>query len=275
MGQERHFKCDECKKEAFVSRDDWLAELRSLKWTVRNEIYFFCDECSAKRASEIKDQQKQAKKDFSRIASKGARRSLVSGQVLYERKPTETGVKDERLTYLDRSNDARFLMSARLNVRDELRAVGNLYGGSVQLAEMGHGNSFAQESVDGGKHGAGGGVTPSLIEARQIADIAQHCMKSLPAIRHRANSRKMKTGAHLNIPARQLVDAICVHGYEITEVAIRFDWWAKRAETGVTFVPKQQSQKLKAALIDALSAIDEAFQEHGIDARRIGVVKVR
>ncbi|MEM1391463.1 MAG: hypothetical protein AAGG45_10315, partial [Pseudomonadota bacterium] len=210
-----------------------------------------------------------------RLFTGGARRSLVSGQVLYERKPTGTGFKDERLTYLDRSNETRFIMSARLSIRDELRSVGNLYGGSVMLAEMGHGNAFAQESVDGGKYGAGGGVTPAMIEARQIADVAQNCMKSIPAARHRGNSRKFVTGQHDKIPARRLVDHICVQGFDITEVAMRYGWWVERKETKIQHVPKQQSQKLKAALIVALQAIDEAFQEHGIDARRMGVVKVR
>lgn len=283
MGQDKHVKCDECSATAFLTQQDWRAELRGLKWTTHKEIVFFCSECSARNKSEDAASRKLRAKEIARLAKKGARRSFVGGQVLYVEKEDLTGrrIREgenaplERVTYLDRTNEARFIMSSRLSIDDELRAVGNFYGGSVQLAEMGHGNSFAQESVDGGKHGAGGGVTPAMIEARQIADIAQRCMKDLPIIRHRVNSKKFKVGEHSKITARQLVDPICVHGFDVTEVAMRFGWWAQRSDTGTRFIPKQQSQKLKAALVDALEAIDEAFQEFGIDAQRIGVVKVR
>lgn len=41
-------------------------------------------------------------------------------------------------------------------------------------------------------------------------------------------------------------------------------------------VPKQQSQKLKAAIVSTLREIDEAWGKAGIDARgMLGVVEVR
>ncbi len=269
MGQQKHVKCAGCGVTAFLGRKDWREELRQMRWTVRGSAMYHCSQCTADRAKEDRE--------YKKLAKSGARRSLIPGQVLEELKrgDDQKTPRYEPVTPLGYANDARFLMSSKLVIRDELRAVGNYYGGSVQLAELGHGNTFAQEAVDGGKHGAGGGVTPAMIEARQIADVAQRCMKDLPVIRHRANSRKFKMGAHRNILARQLVDAICIHQFEITEVAMRFGWWAQRSDTGTQFIPKQQSQKLKAALVDALEAIDEAFQEFGIDAQRIGVVRVR
>lgn len=222
-----------------------------------------------------KKQDKREEAYNRRMAAGGARRSFVSGQVLFEDKPGLVGSSQERITYLDRCNDARFLMSARLTIRDELRAVGNLYGGSVQLAELGHGNTFAQESVDGGKHGAGGGITPAMVEAQQIANIAQAAMRDLPTIRHKARSSKFRMGPHQTMTARSLVDPICVHGFDLTEVAMRFGWWVQHEDSGNPKIPKQQSQKLKAALVAALEAINEALHDHGIDARLIGVVKVR
>lgn len=279
MGQQKHVKCDECLEEAFVSRENWRAELRGLKWTTQKEIGFFCESCSAKHKAVAKNAKKKKDADFSKIAKSGARRSLIPGQVFEELKRGDGSKtpKYEPVTPLGHSNLARFLMSSKLSMRDQLRAVGNLYGGMVQLSELGHGNTFAQESVDGGKHGAGGGVTPAMIEARQIAGIAQQCMKGLPVIRHRANSRKYRVGSHSPISARQLVDLICVHQFDMKEVAMRFGWWVEVQSKNAKLqrIPKQQSQKLKAALIDALEAIDEAFQEYGIDAQRIGVLKVR
>lgn len=283
MGQQKHVKCDECDETAFLTRDDWRAELRTLKWTTHKEIVFFCSECSSRHAAEGREEEKRRKREFAKLARFGARRSFIGGQVLFVEKEDLTGrrIRDgenaplERITYLDRCNDARELMSAQLNIRDSLRTVGNLYGHSVLLADHGHGNAFAQETVDGGKHGAGGGVTPAMIEARQIADIAQRCMAKLPVIRHRVNSQKFRMGPHEAIPARGLIDPICVYGYQVREVAFRNGWWVENKDTKLRKVPKQQSQKLKAALIDALEAIDTAFQEFGIDAQRIGVVKVR
>lgn len=275
MGQQKHVKCAGCGETAFLGRKDWREELKEMKWTVRGSATYHCGQCSAERTKEDRE--------YKKLAKSGARRSFIPGQVLYVEKEDLTGRRIrkgenaplERVTYLDRCNETRDFMSAKLGIPDTLRSVGNLYGHSVLLAEHGHGNAFAQETVDGGKHGAGGGVTPSMIEARQIAGIAQHCMKSLPIIRHRTNSRKYKMGPHNNLSARGLIDPVCVYGYQLREVAMRYGWWVENKETKLQKVPKQQSQKLKAALVDALEAIDEAFQEFGIDAQRIGVVKVR
>ena len=222
MGQQKHVKCSGCDATLLLSSENWQAELKGHEWTLRRVSIAYCKSCSNDR---VGGSITQTDKAYRRLAERGARRSLVPGQVLYERKPVATGVKDERLTWLNYANDTRYIMSARLSIDDGLRTVGNLYGGSVQLAEHGHAHSFAQEYVDGGRHGSGGGIIPAMTEAREIAGIAQHCVKSLPVLRHRVNSRKFRMGEHRDIRTRQLVDAICVYGFELTEVAMRFGWW--------------------------------------------------
>ena len=223
------------------------------------------------------DQERREKKRetafHAELRKGGQRRHFQSGTVLYERKGTPSGRnRSERVTYLDRASDARQLMSHRLVINDGLRSVGNLYGGSVQMASLGVGTSFASESVDGGRH-ATGGVTLHMIEAQEIARIAQTRLATLPMIRHAQRSRE-EAGPHKIITPRELVDAVCVEGMDIKELAFRSGWWVNR--NNKTILPKQQSQKLKAALISALEEIDDALAEKGIDARRIlGVVEVR
>lgn len=255
--------CYACQKRFPHTSSDWRAELTDAGWLViAGRLY--CADCDPIR------KRKPAPMEA------GARKFLIPGQVLFRDKTTSQGMQMERITYLDRCNDARFLMSARLDVNDELRAVGNLYGGSVQLAEYGHGvdRSFVQEAVDGGKH-ATGGVTPAMIDAMQIAKIARAAMDQQPSLHHRTASRKFKSGPHLVFPLRSLADMICVYGLDITEAATRAGWWLENRDSGKRFVAKQQSQKLKAGLITALETIDAAFQDHGIDARRMGIVRVR
>lgn len=203
----------------------------------------------------------------------GARRSLYGGQTLHE--PTGGDKPTIRVTYQDRHNEARFIMSSRIAISPGLRSVANLYGHSVLMVGLGPGHEFAQEAVDGGKNGANGGPALRQIQAAQVARVAQICLNKMPAITHRANSGKFQQGAHRPIPVRKLVDGICVCGYDISEVALRAAWWQKK-DTDLPFVPRPQSKKLKAALIAALEAIDEEFQDHGIDARGlVGVVVVR
>lgn len=115
-------------------------------------------------------------------------------------------------------------MSSRLQIPDGLRSVGNLYGASVQVASIGSGNPFAQEVVDGGKHGATGGITVHMIESLQIAKIAQTRMAIMPALHHNAHSKTCKLGSHTMIPVRKLIDAICVEGLDVVEVAMRAGW---------------------------------------------------
>lgn len=263
MSGKKFTTCNGCGQRWPHTSTDWRAELSDADWLViAGRMY--CPDCDPVRAK-----RKQP-------AEAGARKFLIPGQVLFRDKPTPDGVKMERITYLDRCNDARYLMSARLMIDDDLRAVGNLYGGSVQLTEYGHGGdrSFVQEAVDGGKH-ATGGMTPALIHALEVVKFARNAMNQLPPLHHRAASRKFKAGPHLVFPIAKLADMICVFGLDITEAATRAGWWLENRDTGKRFVANQQTQKLKAGLVLALETMDQTFQDHGIDARRWGVVRVR
>lgn len=215
------------------------------------------------------DDDKREARIQARLRQGGQRSNYLPGHVLHER----TGGETQRVTYLDRTNHARLLMSSRLSIPDGLRSVGNLYGASVQEATMGLGKAFAQEAVDGGHNGATGGVPLRMVEARQVADIAQARLASLPPSSHRCHA-KAKHGFHRPISARHLVDGICVSGLGVTEIALRFGWWIM--DNDRTVIRKKQSQKLKADLVEALREIDAAWADRGIDARGIlGVVEVR
>lgn len=208
-------------------------------------------------------------KFWNKLREGGQRASFESGNVLYERK----GKGSERLTYLDRTNDVRPLMSGRLKMADGLRAVGNLYGDSVLVAMLGIGHQFAQEAVDGGKHGATGGMPVRMLEAAEVARIAQGVMADMPSITHRCNV-KFSHGSHKPITCRSLADSVCAHGMSLSEVALRAGWWT--CEKRVPRVNKAKTTKLSDKLAEILKAIDEEWSANGIDARGIlGVLEVR
>lgn len=222
-----------------------------------------------------KEKDRAEKRLLKHLKGGGQRNSLSPGQVLYERRGGEK--PSERITYLDRANDARCLMSAKIQLPDGLRSVGNLYGHYVVFAELGPATPFVKETIDGGG-GSSTSVTQRMMEAKEIAGIAQYLMKTMPLIRHEPRKGKFVQGPHHPISVRDLVDAICVHGQDVTETALRSGWWAKRSEEedAKHFLPKRQHQKLAAALRGALEEIDEEFKSVGIDARRIlGVVEVK
>lgn len=204
---------------------------------------------------------------WSKIRKGGGRASLEAGHVIYQ----PTGGESVRVTYLDRTNDVRPLISNRLKVPDHLRAVGNFYGDAVLISTYGPGKPFAQEALDGGVRSEG--VSFLMVQGAQCARIAQECMARLPALTHRCNTKAAR-GPHDPIAVRALVDGVCVRSQGIAEIALRAGWWVQGKRHAV--VHDKQASKLRNGLIAALEAIDEVWIGHGIDARRIvGIAEVR
>jgi hypothetical protein len=160
----------------------------------------------------------------------------------------------------------RVLLSGRIRLNDTLRGVGNVYGASAEEIRIGLSGEFLPEIVDGGQKSAGG-ITPHLVAVAQRVRFAQAALADLPTIRHRATSQQ-GAGPHRPLTHRDLIDTVCVEGTELTEIALRYGWYIRGLRKDGTpkyTIPKQQSQKLKAALVDGLEAIETTWRAEGID----------
>ena len=171
------------------------------------------------------------------------------------------------------------MLSNRIRISDFLRGVGNVYGAWVEEVRIGPSGIFLPEVVDGRQY-ASGGITPHLVAVSQRVRIAQVSLAEMPRLRHRVKAEmgaepeagKNRPGPHRTLTHRDLIDAVCVKGADLTEVALMFGWYVRRIQkdgAGKPSIPKQQSQKLKAALVDGLEAIEAAWTEANIDIHRI------
>jgi hypothetical protein len=214
-----------------------------------------------KKSAEIADSIFQT-----RLRKGGQRMRLTGRADLYER----NGANLKQLNEMGSQVRTRALLSNRLRINDFLRAVGNVYGASVEEVRIGLSGEFLPEAVDGGQC-ASGGPTPHLVAVGQRVRIAEAALAELPSLRHR-----LKTGDGVGppspLPLRSLVDAVCVSGSDLNEVALKFGWYVRRPQKNgslKTTIPKQQSQKLKAGLIEGLEAIETAWSEANIDISRL------
>ena len=200
----------------------------------------------------------QAAEVFNQRLKQGGQRIRITGRAdIYERKGAE----------LNQINDGarvktRALLSNRIQLSGYMRGIGNVYGSSIEEMQMGLSGEFLPEVVDGGKSSTGG-ITPHLVAISERVTIAQRALSQLPAIRYRAKATTT-AGPHRMISHRQLIDAVCVRGSDMNEIALTFGWFVKDP-VGAIKVPKQQSQKIKAGLIDGLEAIEQAWTDESID----------
>lgn len=206
--------------------------------------------------------EKAAKAFQSRLRQGGQRMRITGRADIYERR----GAQLEQINDYGSQVKTRALLSNRIRMNDFLRGVGNVYGASVEKIRIGLSGEFLPEVVDGGQC-ASGGITPHLVAVGQRVRIAQTALGEMPRLRHRVKS-EMGVGPHRTLTHRELIDAVCVEGADLTEVALMFGWYIRRTEKDgaeKTLIPKQQSQKLKAALIDGLEAIEAAWSQADID----------
>ena len=190
---------------------------------------------------------------FQKQLTKGGQRIRITGRAnLYERRGTQL----EQINDYGSPVKTRPILSNRIRIADHLRGIGNLYGAYVEQLTIGGSGEFLADKVDGGQHGTGG-TSPHLVAISQEVKIAQSALRELPLIRHRRKS-EISAGPHRALSHRELIDAVCVEGKDIAEVALIFGWYVQKPTQSIT-IPKQQSQKLKTALIEGLKAIDTAW----------------
>lgn len=208
--------------------------------------------------------EERAEREWLETLRRGGQRARITGTAeIYQRR----GSQLERVTQMGAKARARPIMSNRIALSDHLRAVGNAYGGWLEECRLGLSGDSLKEVVDGGQV-MSGGISVAQLESRQRVRIARRAMADLPALRHDARQRydeagNTLVGAHEPIARASLVDAICAYGSDITEVALKTGWFVIR--DGKPHVPKNQAEKLKTALFEALEAISLAWEEAGID----------
>lgn len=200
-----------------------------------------------------------AEKAFQNRLRQGGQKIKLTGKAdIYERR----GETLAQINSLGSRPKTRAILSNRLQLSNHLRGIGNLYGASVELLHIGPSGDFLREVVDGGQV-ATGGTSPHILEASQRVQIAQAALSSLRVLRHKPNSG-FDVGAHRPIRLLDLINLVCVQGADVREVAITNGWFIRKGNSDQISIPKQQSQKLKAALVEGLKAIDDAWAEADI-----------
>lgn len=180
-----------------------------------------------------------------------------------DERETEAAVSYDHLSYAF----TRGVLSPRITLSPLHRGIGNLYGASVEQLDAGGvpAVGLMRESVDGGRVNTDGPMV-SLTDARDRVRVARAMMKVLPDLTYSPRSSK-KVGLHKPIKVRTLVDAVCVHGIKLETIAKAHGWGLLGAPSPaqpkplIVEVPKQQSQKIKAGLTDALDEIYDAWKE--------------
>lgn len=176
----------------------------------------------------------------------------------------------ERVSNEGASARARGIMSPKIIVTPYQRGIANLYGAAVERIEAGgmSGANMLQDAVDGGKGGSDG-MAMALELDRQLVRVARGVLDASPDLSYRPRSSK-PIGPHKPIKIRFLFDAVSVYGVKLEAVAKSRGWGITDAPSAaqptppVKDVPKQQSQKIKAALIAAIEDVADAWEEHNV-----------
>lgn len=187
------------------------------------------------------------------------------------RKPDPAAIYERRrgkLEPVSLSAQAVGVTSPKLVLTPMRRGVANYYGACVERVSSG---AWAvgrlRVAVDSGK--AGGHGSLALVELRRAVVVAQAALRAMPPLSYLPRS-SYPIGPHEPIRRTLLVDAVCVYGHELDSVARAFGWFTLRDETRagepatVKVIPKQQRQKIKAGLEEALDAITDAWTTEGV-----------
>ncbi len=190
-----------------------------------------------------------------------------------------------RLNHIASSAGTRGVTSPKIILTPGQRGVANYYGACMERREAGTPlGGELREAVDGGPYGS---HIPAIgaMEAQHCLDVSWRVLREAAPLVYAPRS-SMLVGPHHPIPIRHLVDAVCVYGADIGSVAKRAGWWVEKTltktrsdkskyEVTVQTLPKQQSQKVKAALVDALDAMGEAWIAEEVHIPRwVGTIEV-
>lgn len=172
------------------------------------------------------------------------------------------GAKLDRLTAVDHSNEVRFIMSNRIKIDPELRAIGNYYGACVETLMAGRSGEAIPVFVDLSSKPSTG-VADYMLMVRETVQAAEFALNGMNNLTFEPHG-KAQRGPHDPIPMRVLIDGICVFGCDIADVAQKYGWWVRRDRKGPKSVPDKQTRKLKAGLILGLHRVRENWDRAGI-----------
>ena len=202
-------------------------------------------------------------RDVSRLGGEFARLHRTQATV-YDR--VRKGV--ERKTVLDTRNAVRPLLSSKLPLNREQRAVGTYYAHCVESKSDCRSGDLTMERVDGG---SSAGSDAALVRAYTLKAerIANEALAGMQAATF--NARGASSGPHSPIFIHEIVSAVCVSGMTLTDVGMKFGWYSsreiKRRKTGKMIeriVPDRQRKVLSEALVNALDGIKMAWDDNWI-----------
>lgn len=177
---------------------------------------------------------------------------------------SKVGDKRERETAAGERTVVTGSLDPRLKLTVQQRAVGSCYGAYCEAVLKAGSAVFLREYVDSGRSG-GGGATDRTVHMMRMIEAAHVALGQVDPITYpvgRARGEK-RVGPHHAIAARDLIDAICLHGQSLELVAISSGWVMERAggkRAGALVVPDRQRKRLAAGLRDVLDLVGEAWE---------------
>lgn len=156
------------------------------------------------------------------------------------------------------------ILSPKLDLTPQQRAVGNTYGAYFEQAHIGGSTEFLREFVDGGGIG-GNGFSEKQATIVNMVLVAQAALEARQPLRYILGKPRpgTKRGSHRPIRPLTLVNNVCVYGLSASAVALQHRWTITKA--GKTKVPDRQRKKIGEELSLSLNAISVAWSENGMN----------
>lgn len=183
---------------------------------------------------------------------------------VYSKTPDGKG----RDTVLDYRNSVRAILSPKLPLTPEQRAVGNYFGHCVELATGCRSGDLTMERVDGGAN-ASSDVALFKMMSLNAARVAEEALSMAPLVTFSA--RGAKSGPHNGMTRLALVSAVCVGGSSLTDIGLHYGWWTdrevkrgKKSARIERIVPDRQRKTLSTALVNGLIIVELAWRDAGI-----------
>jgi hypothetical protein len=204
------------------------------------------------------DEQAAQLRRFLSQGGQTAIRAKTNGEVFSR----VAGGKRERETARGEVTAVSTLLSPKLKLTPQQRAVGQCYGAYAETVTIAGGSEFLREHVDGGSTGAGG-VTERQIEMLRMVSSARKSVQRLAAFTYPVGSARgeKRVGRHTPIPAIEIMDAVCIFAWTLTAVAVAHQWIVER--NGQMVVPDRQRKALAANLADVLDVVADAWDARG------------
>ena len=178
---------------------------------------------------------------------------------LYSRAP---GGKRERETAAGETTRVSSLLSPKLKLTRQQRAVGQCYGAYTEQITGAGGAVFLREFVDSGTSG-GGGASERTMHMMAMVAVARESVGKMGVFRYPIGAARgeKRVGRHDPVPAIDLLDAVCIWGWSLSAVAISAGWLVDR--NGRMVVADRQRKAVAAHLVAVLEAVADAWDDRG------------